>query len=166
MNNWYVVYTKPRLEAVAVDNLQRQGFGVFFPRARQKKRKAGGMQLVVEPLFPRYLFVQLQAGVHDFAKLRSTKGCIDLVRFGGKATPVPSDLITLIASQLDDESVMNLDARAPALAEGQEVRVEAGPFEGLVGRVAALKSADRVLLLLNVLGAERPVEIHTDNLGK
>ncbi|WP_414674848.1 transcription termination/antitermination NusG family protein, partial [Limnobacter sp.] len=36
MNNWYVVYTKPRLEAVAVDNLQRQGFGVFFPRARQK----------------------------------------------------------------------------------------------------------------------------------
>lgn len=166
MKNWYVVYTKPRQEAVAVDNLQRQGFDVLFARARQKKRRASGMQQVVEPLFPRYLFVQLEAGVHDFTKLRSTKGCIDLVRFGGKATPVPTDLISLIGNQLDDEGVMDLNASAPSLQTGQEVRVEAGPFEGLVGRVAALKGADRVLLLLNVLGAERPVEIHTDNLGK
>lgn len=70
MAKWYVMYTKPRQESVALDNLQRQNYTVFYPQARVLKRKAGkGSTAVVEPLFPRYMFVRLEVGVDDFFQI-------------------------------------------------------------------------------------------------
>ncbi|HEX4918363.1 MAG TPA: transcriptional activator RfaH [Limnobacter sp.] len=166
MAQWYVMYTKPRLEAVAEDNLLRQHYRVFFPKALVRKRKAvQGIVEVVEPLFPRYLFVWLEQGVDDFSKLRSTKGCVDLVKFGGKPTPVPGGLVDLIAEQAGDAGVVDLIA-AQQLDVGTMVRVADGPFEGLVGTIAKQKSTDRVLVLLNVLGAERTVEVPSMQLER
>ena len=41
-----------------------------------------------------------------------------------------------------------------------------GPFEGLIGKIAANKSDERVIVLLNVLGAERSVELARNKLEK
>ena len=68
MNKWYVMYTKPRQEAVALANLLRQNYTVFYPQARVLKRRAGkSSNTVVESLFPRYMFVNLEVGVDDFS---------------------------------------------------------------------------------------------------
>jgi transcriptional antiterminator RfaH len=166
MAQWYVMYTKPRQESVALENLQRQNYSVFFPRARVQKRKAGqGSVQVVEPLFPRYMFVNLEVGVDDFSKLRSTKGCMDLVKFGGKPAIVPLELIGLIQGQVDGDFVLDLLA-LNRLEVGGEVRVAEGPFEGMMGKIAAQKSDQRVIVLLNVLGAERSVELARSQLDK
>ncbi|MCR2745189.1 transcription termination/antitermination protein NusG [Limnobacter parvus] len=166
MANWYVMYTKPRQEAVALDHLQRQNYTVFYPQARVQKRKAGqGSVQVVEPLFPRYMFVNLEVGVDDFSKLRSTKGCMDLVKFGGKPAIVPGDLIDLIQNQTDDENILNL-AALNDLEVGGVVRVAEGPFEGLMGTIAKKKSEERVIVLLHVLGAERSVELSRNQVDK
>ena len=57
--SWYLVYTKPRQEEVALTNLTRQGYGVYLPRLRQLRKRSGKQVPVVEPLFPRYLFIHL-----------------------------------------------------------------------------------------------------------
>lgn len=166
MAQWYVMYTKPRQEAVALDNLQRQNYTVFYPQARVQKRKAGkGSVQVVEPLFPRYMFLSLEMGVDNFSKLRSTKGCMDLVKFGGKPSCVPAELIALIQSQTDDDNVLNLSALND-LELGGAVRVAEGPFEGLLGTIAQKKSEERVIVLLHVLGAERSVELSRNQIDK
>lgn len=166
MTNWYVMYTKPRQEAVALENLQRQNYTVFYPQARVQKRKAGqGSVQVVEPLFPRYMFLNLEVGVDDFSKLRSTKGCMDLVKFGGKPAMVPCELIHLIQDQTDDENILNL-AALNNLEVGGSVRVAEGPFEGLMGTIAKKKSDERVIVLLHVLGAERSVELSRNQVDK
>jgi transcriptional antiterminator RfaH len=166
MKYWYVMYTKPRQETVALENLQRQNYSVFFPQARVQKREAGqGAVQVVEPLFPRYMFIHLEVGVSDFSKLRSTKGCVDLVKFGGKPAVVPLELIELIQQQVDADSVLDL-LKLNQLQVGGEVRVAEGPFEGMMGKIAASKSDERVIVLLNVLGAERSVELARSQLDK
>ncbi|MCE2746748.1 MAG: transcriptional activator RfaH [Burkholderiales bacterium] len=166
MKYWYVMYTKPRQEVVALENLQRQNYSVFFPQARVQKRKTGqGTVQVVEPLFPRYMFIHLEVGVSDFSKLRSTKGCVDLVKFGGKPAVVPRELIELIQGEVDSDSVLDL-LKLNQLQVGGEVRVAEGPFEGLIGKIAANKSDERVIVLLNVLGAERSVELARNKLEK
>lgn len=166
MVRWYVMYTKPRQETVALENLQRQSYTVMYPRARLQKRKAGqGTVTVLEPLFPRYMFVQMEAGVDDFSKLRSTKGCIDLVKFGGKASTVPDDFIQLISTQADNDCVIDLQ-QTNALPLGSNVRVAEGPFEGLLGTIASAKSDHRVIVLLNILGAERNVELKKSQLDQ
>jgi transcriptional antiterminator RfaH len=166
MSQWYVMYTKPRQEVVALENLQRQNYSVFFPQARLQKRKAGqGSAQVVEPLFPRYMFIHLQVGVSDFSKLRSTKGCVDLVKFGGKPSVVPQELVELIQSQVDCDSVLDL-LTLNELEVGGLVRVAEGPFEGMLGKIASRRSDQRVIVLLNVLGAERSVELARSYLDK
>ncbi|MCQ8897409.1 transcriptional activator RfaH [Limnobacter humi] len=164
MAHWYVMYTKPRLETQAVENLERQNYRVFYPQARVRKRRSTGLAEVVEPLFPRYLFVRLESGVDDFSKLRSTKGCIDLVKFGGKATPVPQALVDLIQSQLADDGLLHLEALNGMPKVGSSMRVADGPFEGLMATIAQHKGADRVLVLLNVLGGERRVVLSATQL--
>ena len=72
---WYLIATKPRQEAVALLNLERQGYRVQLPKVELRKRRRGKWQEVIEPLFPGYLFVALATGVDDTAPIRSTVGC-------------------------------------------------------------------------------------------
>ena len=40
MRSWYVVYTHPREEALAEENLKRQGFEVYWPRYKKRASHA------------------------------------------------------------------------------------------------------------------------------
>ena len=59
MRTWCAAFTKPRQEEVASENLTRQGFRTYLPRLKQPKRRRDRWIEVIEPLFPRYLFVEL-----------------------------------------------------------------------------------------------------------
>lgn len=76
MKSWYLVHTKIRQEAVALANLQRQGFECFLPLIWVEKLRRGNLQVVQEPLFPRYLFIRLGMGAESqsWAPIRSTLG--------------------------------------------------------------------------------------------
>ena len=78
---------------------------------------------------------------------------------------VPVELIELIQHQVDSDSVIDL-LKLNALEIGGEVRVAEGPFEGMMGKIASQKSDQRVVVLLNVLGAERNVELARSQLDK
>ena len=54
--HWYVVRTKHQREALAADHLARRGVTTFLPRVSEPTRAGAG----VVPLFPGYLFLQLQ----------------------------------------------------------------------------------------------------------
>lgn len=78
---WYVVYAKSRQEAVAEENLGRQGYEVYLPLIAQPRRQRGQWRQVLEPLFPRYLFVHLRLGCDNIGPIRYTTGVSSLVRF-------------------------------------------------------------------------------------
>jgi transcriptional antiterminator RfaH len=63
MSNWYLIHTKIRQERVALENLDRQGFECFLPTILAEKLRRGALQVMKEPLFPRYLFIRLGTGV-------------------------------------------------------------------------------------------------------
>ena len=54
-DKWLVAYTKPRLELVALQNLERQNFEVYLPRYKKFKNTEEGPVPVFEPMFPRYI---------------------------------------------------------------------------------------------------------------
>ena len=55
---WYLIYTKPRQEAIALTNLSRQGFECYLPMLKVEKIRQRKTALVTETMFPRYLFIQ------------------------------------------------------------------------------------------------------------
>ena len=159
--SWLVVHSKPREEERAAQHLANQGFEVFLPRLRQRKRRAGGWQVVTGPLFPRYLFVQVAMGEQDTSVIRSTQGVANLVRFGYRLAELPADVIDYLRAQQDPA----LDARNEddwPHKPGDRVSILEGPFAGLTGVYQMPRDEQRVLLLVELLGRQNQVLVERD----
>lgn len=164
LQSWYAVLTKPRLEAEAALRLRQQGFECLYPRIRRSVRTAQGMQMRAESLFPRYLFIHADAELTSLAPVRSTRGVAGLVRFGGVPAIVPASVIDRIRQRIDAASgCVVLDT--PDLIPGTRVRVTQGPLEGVEGIFKATAGADRVRVLLALMGSERSVVLPRVALG-
>ena len=148
---WYLVFTKPHHENIAEIHLKRQGFASYLPLMQQRKktRKRNLYQVITEPLFPRYVFTYLKAGIDDWSKIRSTRGCVSLVHFGMLPARVPEKLvIDLRAAETDRHLPEN--AKTPLLKPGEKLEVIEGLLEGYEGILEMQTSDQRVILLLKV----------------
>jgi transcriptional antiterminator RfaH len=95
-NVWYAIYTKPRQEQRAHDNLVNQGYECFLPTVTVDKVKDQRLIQVLIPLFPRYLFIALNQETSNWMPIRSTKGVSNMVSFANKPARAPADLITAL----------------------------------------------------------------------
>lgn len=157
MGEWYVVRTKPRQEQIAQENLVRQGYQCFCPRIAQWRKRFGKRQLCIEAFFPGYLFIQLDLGLTNTAPIRSSRGVNSLVSFGSRIMPVPQDLIETMRQRMTDDGLV--EKGESDYKYGQEVRVEEGPMVGLDAIFQTKRGEDRAVLLLNILGGKRRVEL-------
>lgn len=158
-NGWYLVFTKPNHENVATVNLERQGFHIYLPLLQQHKRRRSLYQIVTEPLFPRYLFINLSSGVDDWSKIRSTRGCISLVRFGALPARVPDALIERLKHD-EDNRVIQQETSTPGFKPGDRVQVVDGVLANYEGIVEMKNSQQRITLLLTIAeGYSRRVDL-------
>lgn len=146
---WYLVFTKPNRETIAEQHLQRQGFDIYLPLLQQHKRCRNLYQVVTEPLFPRYLFIHLHSGVDDWSKIRSTQGCVSLVRFGPLPACVPENLIEQLKRDEETRVIQNRKS-TPDFKPGDHVQVVDGALINYKGIVKAKNSEQRITLLLSV----------------
>jgi len=161
---WFAVATKPRSEAVAHEHLTRQGYECLLPRLKRVMRSVSGLKHRVECLFPNYIFLQADTDHTSLAPVRSTRGALGLVRFGGVPAEIPACVIENIRSRIDaEDGYVRLDA--PELQAGQKVRLTDGPFSGLDGVFVVHEGMDRVRLLLEFLGTTREVLLPRSQLA-
>jgi transcriptional antiterminator RfaH len=162
MLRWYVIHTKPSRESLAEANLRRQGYEVYVPRMAQSLHRRGQWSECIVPLFPRYLFLQLNEGCQALNPVRSSIGVTSIVRFGARYAIVPDQVITQLRSRADPESGLHHLVNRPLLARGASVRITTGPLEGLEGVFEREAGSARVVILLNLLGQESAVRIRAD----
>ncbi len=155
---WYAVYSKPRQEAVAAENLDRQGFTTWLPLIRRAQRRKGRWVDLTEPLFPRYLFLRVDVGRQDMAPIRSTRGVSGLVRMGGVPAVVPDAVVEGLLGAMEQTGGVYEAPRKP-LHRGDRVRVLDGPFEGVQGIFQAENGSERVVVLLDLIGQQNRVSI-------
>jgi len=160
---WYAIYSKPRQEICARDNLERQDYEVYLPMIKRKKRCRDKWMDVVESLFPRYLFIRLALFQDSFYSIRSTRGVSKIVQFGNDPVQVPGTLIDqLRASQSPGQAF--IDPAKPLFSKGDELTVTAGPLQGLSGIVQKTSGRERVVMLFHLLGRENKVMVEANNL--
>ncbi|MDP2811749.1 MAG: transcription/translation regulatory transformer protein RfaH [Rhodocyclaceae bacterium] len=156
--DWYLIFTRPRQERTALINIERQGYGAFLPLMRSQKRCQGSrLADVIEPMFPRYLFVRLNSTTDNWRPIHSTRGVSTLVRFGMDPARVPGDLVELLRGQGDEKGIRSISRPAPK--PGDRVRIGAGPFEGFEGILHARSGKERVILLLEIASQNARVEL-------
>jgi transcriptional antiterminator RfaH len=156
MRRWYLIHTKPAGEREAQRQLQRQDYQTYLPRLIQTVRRKGLPRVQIGPLFPRYLFLNLDEGRQCLAPVHSTFGVARVVRFGARFATVPDAIVRQLREREDPLTGLHA-LQLPHLTPGTPVRVTAGVFAGLEGVFEREEGADRVVVLLSLLGQERQV---------
>ncbi|MBE0511344.1 MAG: transcription/translation regulatory transformer protein RfaH [Chromatiales bacterium] len=162
--SWYVIQTKPRKEVQALENLQRQGYHSYCPWITQKKLQRRRWVSSTEPLFPRYLFVELAEGTDNFAPIHSTVGVSAMVRFGNIPARMSDTAISYIMQQ-EAGLMRGHESNRPDWHPGDELEILDGPMMGLKGIFQKHLGEERVMLLLDLLGKQSRVVL-SENLIK
>lgn len=162
---WYAVCCRPRQETLAEANLLRQGFPVYLPRIRLRQRRRGQWVEAITALFPRYLFVRIDPDRRSTAPVRSTRGAVGLVRFGGQPLVVPEDAVDALRRREDAASGLHLDQQRQ-FRSGERVSFVEGPFAGMDGIFDQQDGAKRVIVLMELLGKSNRIRIQPDWLAK
>ena len=154
MKRWYLIKTKPRQEKIAIANLKNQNYQVYCPFSIINKKN--------QFLFPGYLFVHLDYENQDWSPIRSTKGVLNFVRFGVNFAKIPDRVIDLITQ--NEKNTVNKIKNINNFKKGDKVQINEGIFKSCIAIFQSIKSDERVLILLNLLGHEQTININKKSL--
>lgn len=157
---WYVVHTKPRQEELALLHLQRQGYVCYLPRLKIEKLRQRKLQIISEPMFSRYLFIQLDSGLNakSWSPIRSTTGVSQMVYFGSKPATVDAGLIHELQSREKSFPEQAL------FRTGDRVQINQGAFAGLEAVYQLKDAQQRALVLLDFLSKKVTLPIDPAHL--
>tara|TARA_B000000475_G_C15964993_1_gene434623 strand:+ start:72 stop:620 length:549 start_codon:yes stop_codon:yes gene_type:complete len=160
---WTLIYTKAKEEKKANENLQNQGFKTFLPLISPSNKKNEFKSPV--PVFPRYLFAQINLKTDNWPSIESSYGVSNIVKFTEKFTPIPDYIIESIQNKLDESGVYKEKVSTVDYQKGDRVFIKEGKFAGIDAIFLSKKSKDRVRLLLKLLNTSIVAEMTKSDLG-
>ena len=154
---WFVVHTRPRREKKVKLSCERDGFLATLPCYPAAHRYRGKTVTFQKPLFPGYVFLQLQAEqkvrVAQNEHVARLLFVHDQELFGRQ--------LGEILRVLDQEVEIYL---APQIGAGCCVKVRSGPLRGVEGWVEKRYGSSTVLLRLDFIGQAAAVKLQADEL--
>lgn len=159
---WNVAYTQPRREQIAEQNFKQQGYEAYLPRYKVLKKSAAGRVMVLEPMFPRYVFFRPAKVTQSISTARSTRGVSHVLRVGlalAVLTPQALQAIRVCEEVRNQADLADISPFQPGL----RVRLSHCGLSGLEGVVKSV-SGKRVKLLLEILGRQKEVLVEHGQL--
>ena len=157
---WYALQHKPAQGDRALQHLQNQDIACFYPKISVEKIKGGKRSKKLEPLFPGYLFVNLEQTDPMWSKLRSTRGVLRIVGFASKPAPISDAVIQHIKESLDSV------AEQGGIKPGQAVQLSEGPFEGINAIFQAYDGEERAIVLVNFMQKQQSIRVPVSAIKK
>jgi transcriptional antiterminator RfaH len=149
MGYWACLQLQANREQLALHMLQEvEGFTVYAPRLRQRRRRNGRWIETTPLLFVTYVFIAIE---REFYRARWCPGVIRLVMDGLQPARVP-DLVISDLRRRERNGAIELP-KPPGLRTGDRVKILRGPFQGRFGLYADMKPRERVDILLQLLGS-------------
>lgn len=160
MSKWYLIHSRPKQEYRAFEHLENQGFDVYLPQLQAFKLNKGKQEKGIEPLFPRYLFIQLNETSSAWHKIHSTRGVSGLVRFAEFPAEVPEGLINQLKNQANPDGIIDRTGEFQTIFNaGDLVTITEGSFVGLEAVVKEQDSVQRVQILISMLGQQQNIKL-------
>ena len=154
---WVVAHTKPRREKKLVEHCSRQGFAVTLPCYDAAHKYRGKTVVFRKPLFPGYVFLQLQK--EHFPSVRQNDHVANLLEVFDQDTFARQlqEILAALESKLEVRLV-------PTIGEGARVKIRSGPLQGVEGWVETRHGMSTVLLRLDFINQAAAVKIAADQL--
>lgn len=155
---WVAVNTHPHRERAAAENLVRQQFNVYCPTELRRIRHARRVQDVARPIFPGYIFAEVAPDLSLWRSILSTYGVRAVIRYGDRPAFVEAGFIEgLRAREVDGVITKPI----VPYRVGQEIRLNGGPFDGLIATIIEMNEKDRLVLLMRLLSQDIRLKVTT-----
>ena len=163
MKHWYVAQTQVHAEERARANLERQGFHTYLPSYRRERRHARRREVVRAPLFPGYVFVQLDLDSAPWRAINGTLGINYLICHGEHPAALPEGTVENLAARENEEGL--IVPQPQAFQKGETLRIVSGALADCWGLFDKMADRDRVILLLDLLGRKVRVQAPLDSVA-
>lgn len=134
---WYCANTRPQQEHRALIELTKQGFHAYTPIFSPGK-----------VLFPRYIFLEFDKDKDNWGLIRSTRGCVDVLKNGFNPIPIRQSIMETIMAYEPSPEPTQTD---PTYSKDQKVRITTGILAGYEGLFQGTDK-QRVQAFLDILG--------------
>lgn len=162
-SRWYVVQTKPHKEGLVEANLSARGIATFGPRIVATVHAGRHLQRRVQPMFPGYVFAELDLDAGQALMVRYLAGVRDFLRSNGEPQPLPPEILEVLRARTGPRGLF--EPPPPRFEPGARVRIEEGPFQGLEAIFEReLSGPERVAVLLASIDLAARVILPTRSL--
>jgi len=154
---WFVAYTRPRCEKKFSKFCTGEGLNYKLPLYGSVKSYRGKTLIFQKPLFPSYVFLQLQTP--ECARVRQNRYVVRLLQplDQSEFQAQLADILKALESQREVRL-------APSIRDGQRVTLKSGPLQGLEGIVVRRDGTTEVLMKLDFIGQAASVRVTVDEL--
>ena len=170
---WYVVNTYSGHEAKVKEKLEQRTvsmgmtdniFRVIIPETTEVEVKDGVKKEKVKKMFPGYVLVEMIMSDESWYIVRNTPGVTGFIGSSGKgAKPTPLQPYE-VDNILGNMGISRMDIDTE-LTEGSKVKIVAGPFNGMFGKVDSVDLPNqKVMLLVDLFGQETSVEVEISQI--
>ena len=139
---------------------------VVIPEEKVVEVKDGVTKEKIKKMFPGYILVEMVMTDEAWYVVRNTPGVTGFIGSSGKgAKPTPLQPAE-VDNILGNMGISRIDVDTE-LTEGAKVKIIAGPFNGMFGKVDSVDlPTKKVMLLVDLFGQETSVEVELSQIEK
>lgn len=170
---WYVVNTYSGHENKVKEKLEMRAesmdmkdyiFRVIVPEQTEVEVKDGVEKKKVRKMFPGYVLVEMVMSDEAWYVIRNTPGVTGFIGSSGKgAKPTPLQPYE-VDKILKDMGMSRIEVDKE-LEVGTKVRIIAGPFDGMIGKIDTIDIPNsKIMLSVDLFGQETSVEVELNEI--
>lgn len=146
-----------RHEKKVAAQLDRHGISYFLPMTSEKHSWSDREKLILAPLFPGYIFVQIALTPQNQLAVLRSAGVVSFVSQCGAPATIPSEQIESVRALLAGKKQF---APHPYLSAGQKVRIRGGSMNGVEGVLLASNRGRSLVVSIEAIGKSIAIEVH------
>lgn len=158
---WFVLYTKARCEKKVAEGLKEQGFEVYCPMLRTKRRWSDRYKWVEEPLLRSYCFVRLAETQRHL--VFNVSHVVRYLFWQGKPAIVREAEITALQHLLDQQDHERIALRS--FNVNDRIKIKGGLFDLLEGEITE-KRGDKLVVYMEALQLAVYLDARTSKIEK
>lgn len=162
---WYALYTHPRAEKKLAEALQKLGIEHYLPLLRTRKKWSDRYKWVEETVFASYMFVHIDFE-RDSLRVLKLPQAVYFVSTEEAPTVIEAHDLELLRLAVDNYAESLVLRDTAALAAGETVRINDGPFAGKEAVIERIQGKTLVVVAFPALNKSVQVEIPVEQLER
>jgi transcription antitermination factor NusG len=147
---WHVLYVRYKHERKIYTELIEKNIEAFLPMTTVVKKWSDRIKKIQTPLFPSYVFVNIQSN-KDFHEVLTGDVACSYVRFGNEFGKVSQKEIDQIKMLIEGKEVADIQLTNELPKIGDKLKIRYGELSGLECEVLRIGNRNKINVRLNSL---------------